>query len=857
MSMQWIGAAARHIVRQRRAWTAAIILLGGVSFALTMRLETSLDEGDFLPARRVADDALEADVVRAAGGTHGVVVVLEGATAIASPDVERIFARVAAHARGIRGVRAVHYRPSPELLAFIADELPIHLILHLHPDTLRAASLGLSREGIEVALGPTDSAEAGHGGLRALAHARDPLGWLGPIAATLAPWEGTSRMRLRDGYHSLVGGHKFFLLIELQPGAEKIPRMRMVMGELERALQRLASDPGFTEALEGRRLYALGRPISNVRVYDVVSADVRRAAFAAAVVVSLELLAFFRRPLAPVLLGLAIALGLALTAAGATVLTGSVNIAGWMFVAVLVGLGIDFGIHIAAHYWLASESHDDRAAALAAAVARPGRGVIIGGLTSVAAFLSLQVFRQPVMKEIAWLSGLGLLAILVSSFRVLPWALSWTRPGAGSDARLGHWLERACGACHPSTVLVWPTLALAAMLALPFLRFEPNPWQLMVRADPATRRLERLSHAARTGFTPVLLASSGATAAEAIARDREAAGLLLHAAQEAGIASIESLSRWYPPPERQRENLRFMRAHAALFSPSRFRADFDAALTTGVPGNRWLTEEYASAVARSLPNVMPVELTIDRLRQSRLGAQVDRHLLERNGDHLAVSYVHLRTLPALDGSIERFLDAARRAGVTELPGVSLLGEPLRKGSRDAAIGESFARAAVLALIVVVGLLWNRTRRIALVALCVLPAACGVAAVAVAMAGLDIELNLLTLSLAPILLGIGIDDGIHMVERFRVGQSSGTVLREAGSCMTMTTITTVSAFGCLGLASFEALRDVAVLGAIGITTCLIASLQLIPLLWSRLPPLVAASSEPPRRSGTPGTSGPIS
>ena len=67
-----------------------------------------------------------------------------------------------------------------------------------------------------------------------------------------------------------------------------------------------------------------------------------------------------------------------------------------------------------------SAPQSERAEAVASAVARPGPGIVFGGLTSAAAFFSLQVVSYPAMKQLAWLTGIGLLAIMASSFVVLP-----------------------------------------------------------------------------------------------------------------------------------------------------------------------------------------------------------------------------------------------------------------------------------------------------------------------------------------------------------------------------------------------------------------------------------------------------
>ena len=139
-------------------------------------------------------------------------------------------------------------------------------------------------------------------------------------------------------------------------------------------------------------------------------------------------------------------------------------------------------------------------------------------------------------------------------------------------------------------------------------------------------------------------------------------------------------------------------------------------------------------------------------------------------------------------------------------------------------------ATILSLLLVLGILAVEFRRVYHVALCLLPAICGIGSAFIVMGLLQIELNLLTLAIAPIILGIGIDDGIHIVQRLRRGDDIDQLFRETGSIMTMTTLTTVSAFACLGIASFDGIRELGLIGAVALSMCLIASLHLVPICF---------------------------
>jgi predicted RND superfamily exporter protein len=141
-----------------------------------------------------------------------------------------------------------------------------------------------------------------------------------------------------------------------------------------------------------------------------------------------------------------------------------------------------------------------------------------------------------------------------------------------------------------------------------------------------------------------------------------------------------------------------------------------------------------------------------------------------------------------------------------------------------------ALATLIAVLVVAAILWYFVRRISLVGLCMVPVVCASSATLLAMRLLGVELNLMSAAIAPILVGAGVDYGVHMVARLQAGQAVADVLEEAGASLAVTTLTTVGGFACLSLATFTGIRELGILGALGITACLLAALHLVPLGW---------------------------
>lgn len=145
------------------------------------------------------------------------------------------------------------------------------------------------------------------------------------------------------------------------------------------------------------------------------------------------------------------------------------------------------------------------------------------------------------------------------------------------------------------------------------------------------------------------------------------------------------------------------------------------------------------------------------------------------------------------------------------------------------------QTATLALVQVALILAIAFKKASWVVMTLLPLICSVWITLGVIGFLGIELNFLTLSITPILLGIGIDDGIHITERHRKERSIPLVLRESGSGLSATTLTTAVGFLSFCFSENDAVREFGMAAAIGIGVCLLASLHLLPCIFrSRRP-----------------------
>ncbi|NNE35073.1 MAG: MMPL family transporter [Rhodothermales bacterium] len=212
---------------------------------------------------------------------------------------------------------------------------------------------------------------------------------------------------------------------------------------------------------------------------------------------------------------------------------------------------------------------------------------------------------------------------------------------------------------------------------------------------------------------------------------------------------------------------------------------------------------------------------------------LDKYLNETDDGYVVVSYLYPKRFPWAAGALDPLDDTLRLLRFDELEGTAVIGGAVRKRSHAQTLTQDLFRALIVVVVLVTMILWFQFRSLTKIVLCFLPVLCGICGIVVVMALLNIELNMLTLSIAPLLVGIGIDDGIHIVERLHQGQRRDEVFREAGSCMTATTLTTVAAFSCMVLADFDGVQEMGLLGVVGLVVSLLAAVHLLPWALSRV------------------------
>ena len=121
------------------------------------------------------------------------------------------------------------------------------------------------------------------------------------------------------------------------------------------------------------------------------------------------------------------------------------------------------------------------------------------------------------------------------------------------------------------------------------------------------------------------------------------------------------------------------------------------------------------------------------------------------------------------------------------------------------------------------------RRPASVLLAVLPVLAAVPFTLGVLCWVGIPFNVMTWLVLPLIFGLGIDDGIHVVHRFLddPAQPIRMAALSVGRAIAMTTLTTTASFSILLFTDHPGLETMAAVMLIGLPACLLASVTVLP------------------------------
>ena len=138
-------------------------------------------------------------------------------------------------------------------------------------------------------------------------------------------------------------------------------------------------------------------------------------------------------------------------------------------------------------------------------------------------------------------------------------------------------------------------------------------------------------------------------------------------------------------------------------------------------------------------------------------------------------------------------------------------------------------AVILGAVAITIFLLIDFRSIRYTVLAMIPLAVGTIWMVGLMALFRIQFSMASFMALPLIIGIGIDDGVHILHRYRIEGpgSMPLVIRFTGRAILLTSLTTMIGFGSIGLASHRGMAGMGQILFLGVGTCFITSAFVLP------------------------------
>ncbi len=344
----------------------------------------------------------------------------------------------------------------------------------------------------------------------------------GPGARDISPWtalmprdeRGGAR---RDNYLTSANGRYLLLHVAPASGAANGPDpVEAIMAHLD-ALR--AQFPNVEAGMTGGPALAYAEE-------HTTQHDMTQGSIIAIIGLALLLVIPFRGIVEPFFAVVALLIGAAWSFGFTTLAVGHLNLLSAVFTSVLVGIGINFPIHLMARYDEARRKGHPMPMALELAVVNTGTGVFASACIMALAFLMPMFTDFRGIAELGEISAAGLFLCLVAAMLVFPAliALRERRAGARQPPSVSLALRRSTLEklfARPGLIASLTTIAtLAAAVMIPKVTFDQNVLRLQASDAEAVRFENILLHdSGRSSWFAVALAGTRSGA------DRKAAAL--------------------------------------------------------------------------------------------------------------------------------------------------------------------------------------------------------------------------------------------------------------------------------------------------------------------------------------------
>ncbi|MDH5259144.1 MAG: MMPL family transporter, partial [Gammaproteobacteria bacterium] len=565
------------------------------------------------------------------------------------------------------------------------------------------------------------------------------------------------------------------------------------------------------------KLEITGRYKKKIDLQAEMKQDMGIASLVALSLVLAYLLLHFKRIEAIILIALPLIFGIICTFAFASLIFGQLNILTAFIGVILLGLGIDHGIHLLSRYRDEMHNGIDHSLTIFNTFISTGRSVAVAALTTFVIFLGLSFSEFRAFYEFGIIASAGMILIMASYLVLMPallaiinrhtWQFSNTPKTTTGNLSAFQALNQLHTKYSLPVIFLSALLVLVAGYKITDLKFNYD--------------FESLGNSNLPSFQ----------------LDKEVNELLGYS-QTPMVALTNNLNEEYYVTNAFREN--------QLKLGEKSGVDFLLSTADLIPENQTDKEKVIQKMLKTISKVKDSWLENDDIKK----LEELKEILKTKPFVYADLPIEIRQLFGRQSPSN-----TDQGAIMLFPAISLsdgskvisLANELRQvrqqsGDRVAIAGESMILADILNLIfreapkmlflslfLIFSILWFFLRKINFAMVALVPALFTIILTLGIMSILGLELNYINMVMIPILLGIGVDSGVHMVNRAIDGNQLEKIISDTGMAIFGSIVTSGLGLGALLLTNHPGLNSLAYIAILGLSINLIISIYVLPSL----------------------------
>ncbi|MEC7786247.1 MAG: MMPL family transporter [Nitrospinota bacterium] len=592
--------------------------------------------------------------------------------------------------------------------------------------------------------------------------------------------------------------------------------------------------------------------------------DVELASKIALSGVSLLFIVAFRGIVKPLLAVLSLLVALAWSLGFTSLTVGHLNILSVVFTTILIGLGIDFGIHILERYKEERQSGTDILPSLQNTLQGTGQGNLSGAITTAMAFGAMVLTDFIGIVELGWIAGWGILFCMVAMILLLPALVTleekWRKPNlskstkkstsskiSGLDKFFHH---------YKLIIVVCSLLVLVASLSLRKNFFDYNLLNLQARGTEAVKyEMRILENAGRSAWSAAFLADSLEEVQQKEAKLKNLST----------VENVESIATMVP--DNQIQNAEFVKENLApMFSEIFVEEENEPfslkALKKTLKRIRFKLqgregkEDKVAQTAREIDKFFKKNETLEpELVEAGLESFsnklfVDyRKLMEDFKMNAKPRLIEISGIPK--SLRERYISDQGKFLITVFPSVDIwniekreqylkdlrsvdsnvTGSAVHMFNSTRLMTEGYINGGIYAMTAIVIYVFIVFRNLRTVLFILVPVLAGSIWTLGIMDLTGLKLNMANLVILPLILGIGVVNGIHITHRYREEKDKNQVVlsKSTGQAVILSSLTTMIGFGSMMVADHYGVYSLGLVLSLGVFCCLIASITFLPAL----------------------------